>query len=150
MSFFTGEYECKLDAKGRMVLPSKVKSNLPVDEHARLYIGKAFDKCLFLYTEVEFKKLFSKIMALSGFSNEERALKRTFTSQTYDIELDANGRILISKQFMAFAGIDREAVVVGMGDHLEIWNPELYEQSLISNPDEYSEKVKEKLYGRSE
>ena len=149
MTFFTGEYECKLDAKGRLTLPAKVKGNLPEDTGTELMIGKSFDRCLFLYTMVEYKKIIARIAGLSEFDKESRVLKRTFLTGCQSVEPDANGRFLIPKSFMGYAGLDRQAVLVGMGNHLEIWNPESFRDSLITDPEEFSALAKEKLDGES-
>ncbi len=145
MTFFTGEYESKLDAKGRLVLPSKIKSLLPEDSQTELVLGRGFDKCLFLYSSVEFNKILARIAGLSGFNEENRRLQRTFFRGTTTLELDANGRFLIPKSLMAYGELDREVVIVGMGNHVEIWNPELYQENLISDPVEFNELAKSKL-----
>lgn len=147
MTFFTSEYECKLDAKGRLTLPSKVKANLPDDGQTELVLGRGFDKCLMLYSMVEFNKIYAKIAGLSGFNEENRRLQRTFFRGISNLELDANGRFLIPKSLMAYAQLDRQAIIVGMGNHLEIWNPELYDQYLINDPEEFNTMAKDKLDG---
>ena len=70
MTFFTSEYESKLDAKGRMVLPARIKSQLPEGESQELVIRRGFEPCLIVYPMVEFKKVFSKISGLNEFNEE--------------------------------------------------------------------------------
>src|ERR1700712_1096954 len=99
MTFFTSEYESKIDAKGRLVLPARIKSQLPVsqgdgtavDNH-ELVVRKGFEQCLILYPMVEFKKVFAKISSLSEFNEEYRTLQRNFLSGVVTLELDGNGR----------------------------------------------------------
>ena len=75
MTFFTSEYESKLDAKGRLVLPARIKAQLPEGD-AELVIRRGFEPCLIIYPMVEVKKVFSKISGLSEFNEEYRTLQR--------------------------------------------------------------------------
>jgi MraZ protein len=138
MTFFTSEYESKLDAKGRMVLPSRIKAQLPEGDSQELVIRKGFERCLILYPMVEFKKVFSKISGLSEFNEEYRKLQRNFFAGTVNVELDGNGRFLIPRNMLTYAQIDKDAILVGMGNKVELWNPSLYEKHLIADPSELS------------
>ncbi len=145
MTFFTSEYECKLDAKGRLVLPAKIKNNLPEVSGAEMVLGRGFDQCLTLYSQVEFNKIYSQIAGLSGFNEENRRLQRTFFMGISSIELDANGRFMIPKPLLKYADLDKEVTVVGMGNHIEIWNPDIYHSYLINDPKEFNDLAKNKL-----
>lgn len=145
MTFFTSEYECKLDAKGRLVLPAKIKSNLPEVSGTEMILGRGFDQCLFLYSTVEFNKIYARISGLNNFNEENRRLQRTFFMGISTIELDANGRFLIPKSLQKYANLEKEAVLVGMGNHVEIWEPELYHHHLINDRVEFNEMAKDKL-----
>ncbi|HEY5824130.1 MAG TPA: division/cell wall cluster transcriptional repressor MraZ [Cyclobacteriaceae bacterium] len=139
MTFFTSQYESKLDAKGRIVLPARIKAQLPQDGGVQeLAVRKGFEQCLILYPMVEFKKVFSKISGLNEFNEENRKLQRNFLSGVVTIELDGNGRFLLPKTMLTYAQIDKEAMLVGMGNKVEIWNPTIYEKHLISDPGELS------------
>lgn len=137
MTFFTSRYESKLDAKGRLVLPARVKAQLP-DGSNELVIRTGFEQCLILYPMVEFKKVFSKISGLSEFNEEYRKLQRNFFSGTATVEMDSNGRFLIPKNMLAEAQLEKDVVLVGMGNKVEIWNPTIYEKHLIKDPSELS------------
>lgn len=138
MSFFTSEYECKLDAKGRLVLPSKIKGNLPEASGNELVLRKGFEPCLILYPMVEFKKIYSKISGLNEFNEEYRKLQRNFFRGNATVELDGTGRFLIPKNMISYAELQKEVIVVGMGNRIEIWNPEQYDKYLINDPGEFS------------
>ncbi|MBS1681301.1 MAG: division/cell wall cluster transcriptional repressor MraZ [Bacteroidetes bacterium] len=137
MTFFTSEYECKLDAKGRLVLPARIKSQLPEDSR-ELVIRKGFEQCLIIYPLVEFKKVFSKISGLNEFNEENRKLQRNFLSGVVTVELDGNGRFLIPKNMLTYANIDKEMMLVGTGAKVEAWNPSIYEKHIIQDPSELS------------
>jgi MraZ protein len=138
MSFFTSEYECRLDAKGRLVLPSKIKGNLPEASGNELVLRRGFEPCLILYPMVEFKKIYSKISGLNEFNEEYRKLQRNFFRGNATVELDGTGRFLIPKLMINYAQLEKEAIVVGMGNRIEIWNPEQYDKYLINDPGEFS------------
>jgi MraZ protein len=138
MTFFTSEYESKLDTKGRMVLPARIKAQLPEDGSNELVIRRGFEPCLIIYPMVEFKKVFSKISGLNEFNEEYRKLQRNFLSGVVTVELDNNGRFLIPKNMLTYAQIDKDATLIGMGNKVEIWNPTLYEKHLIQDPGELS------------
>ncbi len=138
MAFFTSEYECKLDAKGRLVLPAKVKNSLPEASKHELYIQKGFEQNLLLYPVLEYKKIQARFSALSDFDPEQRKLKRQFFMSITQVELDSAGRILLPKAVLAHAHLEKEVKMIGMGSHLEMWNPQLIEENQITDPEEYS------------
>jgi len=140
MTFFTSEYECKLDAKGRLVLPARIKAQLPEQEGGvqELVIRRGFEQCLIIYPMVEFKKVFSKISGLNEFNEEYRKLQRNFLSGVVTVELDSNGRLLIPRNMLAYAQIDKDAMLIGTGSKVEVWNPSIYEKNQIQDPGELS------------
>jgi MraZ protein len=146
MAFLTGEYDCKLDAKGRLVLPAKIKNNLPESSGNELVIRRGFEPCLVLYPMVEYKKIFSKISALNEFNAEYRNLQRNFFRGNAIVELDNAGRILLPKNMLAFAGLEKESIVVGMGNRVEIWDASKYDDFLIKDQKEFSDLAEKHLF----
>ena len=139
MAFFTSEYECKLDSKGRLVLPAKIKANLPEVSTNELVLRKGFETNLILYPMLEYKKIHHKISSLSEFNPEQRKLKRLFFRSIAQVELDNAGRILIPKTMLAHAKLEKEALLIGTGTNVEIWNPSVYDESMSADMDEYSD-----------
>ena len=86
----------------------------------------------------EFKKVFSKISGLSEFNEEYRKLQRNFFSGTATVELDANGRFVIPKNMLAYAQLEKDVILVGMGNKVEVWSPSIYEKHLIKDSSELS------------
>ncbi len=144
MTFFTSQYESKLDAKGRITLPSRIKSQLPEGDQ-EIVVRKGFEECLILYPMVEFKKVFSKISGLSEFNEEYRKLQRNFLSGVVTLELDGTGRFLLPKNMLTYAQIDKDALLVGLGSKVEIWNPAIYEKHQINDPSELSKLAEKHL-----
>ena len=145
MAFFTSEFECKLDAKGRLVLPARIKSGLPESAGNELVVGLGFEQCLVVYPILEFKKIYSKIAGLSEFNPEYRRLQRNFFRGNSVVELDNSGRFLIPKTMLGYAQLEKEVIVVGMGNKVELWNPDLYQKQLYADQIEFSEKVQRYL-----
>ncbi|PIB34417.1 division/cell wall cluster transcriptional repressor MraZ [Reichenbachiella sp. 5M10] len=145
MAFFTSEYECKLDAKGRLALPAKIKANLPEVSGNELVVMKGFDPNLVVYTMLEFKKIQSKFAALSDFDAAQRRLKRNFFRSVAPVELDSAGRILIPKAWIDHAKLEKNVTIIGMGSTVEIWNPDLYDDYLIADSEEFSDLAKKFL-----
>jgi MraZ protein len=137
MTFFTSEYECKLDVKGRIALPSRIKAQLPEGEQ-ELVIRRGFEPCLILYPMVEFKKVFSAISGLSEFSKENRDFQRSFLSGVVTVELDGSGRFLVPRNLLTYGNLDKEVLLVGTGSKVEIWDPATYRKNLISDPGDLS------------
>lgn len=139
MAIFTGEYECKMDAKGRVLLPAKIKARLPECSKHEIILSRGFEPCLVIYTKEEYNKVYEKFSSLSTYNPEQRRLQRTFFRVSSEVELDNLGRFLITKRFAQYAQLEKEILIVGAGNVLEIWNPDVYDQHIVDTPEEYSE-----------
>jgi MraZ protein len=127
-------------------LPAKIKNALPEGSGDEIVVRRGFEPCLVLYPMLEYKKIFSKIAGLNEFNAEYRNLQRNFFRGNAIVELDSAGRILIPKNMMAFAGLEREAIVVGMGNRVEIWDASKYDDYLIKDQKEFSELAEKHLF----
>lgn len=145
MILLTNTYECKIDAKGRIVLPSKLKNGFPEDSGNEVVLRKSSDKCLLVYPMVEFRQLHQKVSGLNEFNREHRRMQRLFFSSVQTVEMDGNGRILIPKSMMEHAGLVKEAMVLGTGKRIEIWSPERYDEAFKMDSDEEAD-LEEKLF----
>ncbi len=122
-----------------MVLPAKIKAGLPESSADEIMLRMGFESSLILYPMMEYKRLFSKIVGLSDFNPEHRRLKRSFFSGITQVEIDGNGRINIPGVYLNYAQLKKEAIVIGMGTSIEIWNPELYQENMINDQEEFSQ-----------
>jgi MraZ protein len=145
MTFFTGRYDSKLDSKGRLVLPSKFKSQLPEDGGHELVIQKGIEPYLSIYPLLEFRKLVSKVSGLSEFNEENRQVRLAFFSSIASVELDDNGRLLIPKNMLAHAGLQKEVVLIGMNNLIVVWEPVQFEKHLLKDQQEYSKLMQKNL-----
>ncbi|RYY10622.1 MAG: division/cell wall cluster transcriptional repressor MraZ [Cytophagaceae bacterium] len=129
----SGEYDCKLDPKGRLVLPAKVKAALPDPYANQLVLVRGFEPCLTLYPRAAWELILSKVTALDEFNEENRQFQRNFLRGMTDIELDSIGRFGLPGSMRRYAGIEKEAVIVGLGNRCELWDPARYDEYLIKD-----------------
>jgi MraZ protein len=139
MNFLSGEYECKLDPKGRLVLPAKIKANLPEESGNHVVLTRGFEPCLVLYPKQEWKAIYDRVAALNEFNEEYRHFQRNFFRGNTELELDNTGRFVLPKTMQRYADIDKEVIIVGLGNRVELWNPERYEDFLIKDQQDFSQ-----------
>lgn len=119
-----GRYQHNIDAKGRIFVPAKLREKL-----GDTFIAAAvMDRCISLYSMEEWDKL------LEGLSEtpmtQARKLLRYLSANAADVQVDAQGRILLPKHLLAYASLEKEALVLGAGKRAEIWNPALYDEDV--------------------
>ena len=121
---FCGEYKCSADAKGRLLIPSKLRDLFP--EGQSVILVRSLDPCINLYTEERWSDFEEKIATLPG--TEARDVRRFFYASMQDVEPDGQGRVLLPIQLREYAGIEKAVVILGCGDHAEIWDEAVYEK----------------------
>ena|SRR5690554_4651671 len=141
MGFINHEYASKLDAKGRLVLPSKLKAGIPETNGDTLVLMRYFEPCLTLFTMVEFNKIASRVAGLNDMKKENRNIQRNFFRRSVEVELDSAGRILIPKNMLQAVSIDKDVLVMGSGTRIEIWNPETYYEKYDMDDEELADSV---------
>ena len=119
---FYGEHEHTIDNKGRLIIPSKFRDSFKEYDIEKLYITRGLDKCLFMFTENEWKTQESKVRAMSFTKSESRKFNRLYFSGAAQIECDKQGRILIPKYLKDYAAIKRDVVIIGVSNRMEIWS----------------------------
>ncbi|WP_089373296.1 division/cell wall cluster transcriptional repressor MraZ [Dokdonia pacifica] len=126
-----GTYECKIDAKGRLMLPQAFKKQLASVLQDGFVLKRAvFQKCLELYPMAEWNALSQKVNKLNRFNKKNDEFIRRFNAGVKLVDIDGSGRILISKDLHAFAKTKKEIVVNAAINVLEIWDKELYEKAI--------------------
>ena len=120
---FKGEYSHTIDAKGRLIMPSKFREQLG-DEFV---VTKGLDGCLFVYPDDEWSAFEEKLRELPLTNKKARDFKRFFLGSAVDGELDKQGRVLISSALRAYAGLEKEVVLAGVLDKIEIWDKKAWD-----------------------
>ena len=121
---FIGEYQNSIDAKGRVIIPSKFREELGF----RFILTKGLDSCLFIYSMEEWKKFEDKLKDLPVASKEARAFVRYFFSSAVECEIDKQGRLTIPQHLREHANIDKELVTIGVMSRVEIWSRQEWDQ----------------------
>ena len=137
---FMGEFQHQLDAKGRMIVPAKFREELT--EH--FMITRGLDKCLFGYTLTEWAAIEEKLKALPLTRRDARKFMRMFFSGAVEVEMDKQGRINIPKHLMEYAGLSKEATVIGVSSRIEIWDRKLWSDFYEETEEEF-ETIAEEL-----
>ena len=125
---FIGEYESTIDAKGRFLLPSGFKKQLPEQESHVFMINRGFEKCLTLYPIQSWEPIFNKISQLNDFNPKVREFRRYFLNGAIQLELDSAGRVLLPKNLMEHASLVKDIVLVSAINKIEIWDKNKYQQ----------------------
>jgi MraZ protein len=135
-----GTYECKADVKGRVMVPSPLKKQLtPVMTEGFVIKRAVFQSCLELYPMEEWNSLMQKMGQLNRFNRKNNDFIRRFTAGVKTVELDATGRLLIPKDLLSFAGIDKEIVISSAINIVEIWDKDKYEQAINDAANDFAD-----------
>ncbi len=139
-----GTYECKVDAKGRLMVPSAFKKQLlPMMEEGFVLKRSVFQTCLEMYPMSEWNILMQRINKLNRFKKKNNDFIRRFTAGVKIIEIDATGRLLIPKDLISFAGISKEIVLSSALNIIEIWDKDQYEEIINETADDFADLAEE-------
>lgn len=145
-----GEFECKMDSKGRFVLPSGLKKQLPEGERKEFVVNRGLDACLVLYPLSVWESELEKIHARNQYVAKNRAFARKFMNGATPLELDNSFRVNIPKKLTGYASLDKEVVLIASFDRIEIWDKETYDQWLASDKWDMEELSEEVMGGASD
>lgn len=137
---FIGEYQHNIDAKGRMIIPSKFREELGIS----FVVTKGLDNCLFVYSKSEWSNLEAKLKNLPFTNKDARTFVRFFFSGATECEIDKQGRILIPANLRAYASLEKDVVVIGVSTRVEIWSKDKWEE-YNSNDNISPDKIAEKM-----
>lgn len=150
MNPLIGTYECKVDAKGRLLLPAAIKKQLlPVLQNGFVLKRAVFQQCLELYPMSEWEVLMEKVNKLNRFKKKNNDFIRRFTAGLKVVEVDSAGRLLIPKDLVAFSGIAKEVVVSSAINIIEIWDKDKYEKAIDDATGDFAD-LAEEVMGQDE
>ena len=145
-----GTYECKVDAKGRLMVPAALKKQLtPVLQEGFVLKRSVFQPCLELYPMEEWNNVMRKVNGLNRFKKKNNDFIRKFTAGVRTVEVDTNGRLLIPKDLVGFADIDKEIVLSSAINIIEIWDKTKYENTIDVPADDFAD-LAEEVMGNEE
>ena len=139
MDTITGTYECKADAKGRLMLPTSLKKQFKSLEDGFVLKRSVFQPCLELYPMKEWNEMMMKVNKLNRFVKKNNDFIRRFTSGVKTVDVDAAGRLLIPKDLLVFSKIEKEIVLSSAINIVEIWDKDLYENAIENATDDFAD-----------
>jgi protein mraZ len=126
-----GEFHHNIDDKGRLVIPTKFREDLGQE----FILTRGIEKCLYVYSKTEWEKLVGKLNTLPFTKKVTRTFTRFFYSGATACEFDKSGRMSITSPLVSYAGLDKECIIIGVNDHLEIWDSKAFEEFMNDNSD---------------
>lgn len=145
-----GEYECKMDAKGRLIIPAALKSQLPKAAKSSFFINRGFEKCCVMFPSNEWNEIAAEINKLSDYIAKERQFKRYFLRGASKLEMDAASRVLLPKPLQEYAGLKSDLVLLAYGNKIEIWSQAEYTRMLNEEPKDFSALAEEVMSKRKD
>ena len=131
MNTLIGMYECKIDAKGRLMLPAGLKKQLAAEIQEGFVLKRSvFNSCLELHTMNEWNSLMTEVNKLNRFLKKNNDFIRMFTAGVRMVDADSTSRLQIPKDLINFAGIKKQLVLASVGNIIEIWDKEKYENTV--------------------
>lgn len=126
-----GEFHHNIDDKGRLVIPTKFREDLGQE----FILTRGIEKCLYVYSKTEWEKLVGKLNTLPFTKKVTRTFTRFFYSGATACEFDKSGRMSITSPLVSYAGLDKECIIIGVNDRLEIWDSKAFEEFMNDNSD---------------
>lgn len=133
-----GEFECRIDAKGRFILPAGIKKQLPSEAQDKFVINRGFEKCLVLYPQSVWQTISDEVNQLNIYNKKNREFVRYFYRGASELTLDTASRLLLPKPLMQYAGLDKEMVMFAFSNRIEIWAKDAYDQLHVNEPEDFA------------
>ena len=139
---FIGEYRYSLDSKGRINIPAKFRQSLSEDNDNTFIATRGQDPCIWIYPIKEWKKIEDELRKLSSISGIHRTFIRQIARSATPSTCDKQGRIIISPSLLSYAHLNKETLILGMINKIEIWNPDILEKvdknNINDDPNEFN------------
>ncbi len=133
---FIGQKELAVDDKNRLVLPAVYRNDF---QGGTCYASLGLDFCIELYPQEVYGSKASRITSLDDFDPKARKIKRTFLGNTFELTIDSHCRILLPKSLVEKTNLGKKTIIVGMYDHLELWNADAYAERSSEEEASYAE-----------
>ena len=148
MGSFKGSETFALDQKGRVNIPAKMKKSIPAGAEGVFVVTRGVDKCIAAYPKNIWENKYDpQLENLNQFNREHTKLLRMMLQYCEDVVLDSIQRIMLPKELIEFAGIEGSVTLIGMHDHIEFWNPDIYKKYLESFDESYEEIAEKVMTG---
>ena len=126
MTVFRGASQVSLDAKGRMAIPTRYRERIATRCDGQIIVTVDKDRCLLVYPLPDWEEVERKLVRLPSMNKIARRIVRIMVGYATEVDMDANGRILVSRELRDFASIDKQAMLIGQGNKFELWDEEIW------------------------
>ena len=147
MSNFIGEYECKVEVKGRIMFPVGFLKQLDPSAQEKCVVNRGFGKYLVLYPMNEWERINEQLTKLNMFVKKNRDFVRYFQRGATQLTLDGTGRLLLPKRLLDYAFIKKEVILSSTPNGIEVWAKDIYDKFFDKEPEDYA-KLAEEVMGR--
>jgi MraZ protein len=137
VSSFKGSYSYSVDSKGRINIPARLRKYVSTEANDTFVVTRGYDQCLYVYPLDEWTRLELEIRQLSSTNPKHRFFMRRLLECATESQLDGQFRIMIPKDLLQFAGIENDVLIIGVLEHIEVWNPRIYEAYLKTQDESY-------------
>lgn len=125
-----------MDSKGRMAIPARIREQLVGEGSSQIWLtAHMYERCLLIYSAPEWAPVLAKVQALPAGNEQVRKIQRRFMGQAVNLEMDANGRVLVPPTLRDFAHLDKKLMLVGLGNKLELWNEDSWNALMDQSTD---------------
>ena len=138
MAQFLGEFDIRIDDKGRLHFPAGLRKQLPPDAQEKFVINRGFEDCLALYPFNEWQQISAEVNKLNPYVKKNREFTRFFYRGATEVSLDGSGRILLPKRLLDFAGIEKDVTLAAYANKIEIWSSKRYNEMQQVDSDEFA------------
>ena len=145
---FTGEFSYSLDVKGRVNIPAKFRNGLTDDNEQSFVITRGMDPCIWVYPVIIWQAIEDELRKLSSLSRLNRSFVRSTVRYASTVQYDKQGRIALTSNLIDYAELGKEALIIGMVNKIEIWNPEIlkkFDQQIESQNTDAFDELAEKI-----
>ena len=139
---FQGHVNTGLDDKSRIIIPAKFRKHILPEANNLMNVTLGRDNCIWLFPSNEWSKVLASVSSTDPYSDEDVELRRRMLFYSDDLAIDSQHRILIPQEMISLVGIDKEIMMIGQIERIELWNPETYDEYIKSRPDTYENVMK--------
>lgn len=143
MTNLIGEFECKIDTKGRIMVPAGLVKQLPEEALNKFVINRGFEKCLVLYPKNEWETISKEINQLNLYNKKNRDFVRYFFRGATELAMDGSNRLLFPKKLLEYAAIEKELVLFAFSNRVEVWDKATYENMMTDEPEDFADLAEE-------
>lgn len=141
---FLGSFKYSIDAKGRISIPSKFRKYVNEEANETFIMTRGIVQCIDIYPQDFWKdEVLVRVNQIDDFDQDESTFKRLLLELASEDKLDSQSRLLVPKNLIEFAGIDKDVLILGQNKKIEIWNPEIYENHKKENSKPFAEIAKQ-------